>query len=176
MNTSQLPYAAPELASFEDSAVGYLKRRSFLVVFTLPGLVIAGAGATWVLISAALRENIESGLIMTGMGLAMAAIGWLATLPMRFSRKPPTPIRWTEEMERWAWGWPLALGIVTALVIAGGAALVLFAPLGREPGRIALVASIAAYPASMWVGLLYIKHLRLRRNENYARWLAKRAR
>ena len=174
MNTSQLPYAAPELASFEDSAVGYYRRRGWQVVFTLPGLAIAGAGATWALVSAALQENIESGLIMTGLGLAMAAIGWLATAPTRFTRKPPTPIRWTEEMDKAAWGWPLALGIVTALVIAGGAALVLFAPLGREPGRIALVASLAAYPASIWGGLSYISYLRRHRNDLYARWLAKR--
>ena len=159
---------------FEQRAVGFGQRRVVLVAGLLGGLCIAGAGIGWAAGSAAVGRSMESGIMMAGAGLVLTGLGWLATAWLRFTRKPPKPL---PRGERAAAGTRSSINggwAVLGVILAGCAAIVLFAPRGREPEVLALLPMVAAIPAVVLLGLFRIQSIMRRRDELYGRWLARR--
>lgn len=162
-----------DIADFEQHAVAFGHRRSLLVAGILGGLTISGAGIGWMLGAAAVAEPMGSGLIMTGVGLVLAGIGWLATVGVRFTRKLPKPVTNRQTIARStrngvAGGW-----VTFILVLAGVLAVFLFAPRGKEPDVLALLPMVMAIPTVMLIGFYRISHIMRNRNELYTLWLAK---
>lgn len=172
--TNPVKATHPDGGDFDQLAVGFGQRRVFLLAAMLGGLTITGAGLGWMLGAALVDQPLNSGLIMAGVGLVLAGIGWLATAGVRFTRKLPKPppnnqMPATGTSNGVIGGW-----VTSGLVLAGVIAIVLFAPRGREPDVVALLPMIVAIPAVLLLGFYRIRHIMANRNEMYARWLAKR--
>ncbi len=172
--TSPVKATHPDGDDFDELALGFGQRRVLLLAATLGGFTIAGAGLGWMLGAALVDQPVNSGLIMIGVGLVLAGVGWLVTVGLRFTRKLPEPLRNGHKSapstrNSVAGGW-----VTLGLVLAGVLAILLFAPRGREPDVVALLPMIVAIPVVLLLGFHRIRHIMANRNELYTNWLAKR--
>lgn len=161
---------------FEQLALGYARRRTLLVAALLGGLCVAGSGAAWAVTSVLLGGSAESGLVMAGVGAALAGIGWLVTAGLRFTVKDPKPLDNAKDMESSTGINVIAMWILLGLVWAACMALFLFSPRGREPDAVVLLPSFMTFPAVLLGGVLYIRGIVRRREQLFAAWLARRRR
>lgn len=155
-------------------ALGYGQRRVALVAAMIGGLVITGAGLGWLLGAAVFGESLESGLIMTGLGIFMTGLGWLITAGLRFTRKLPNPQTNGRKVAGSTRNSVVGGWLAIALFLLGILALFLFAPRGRQPDMLALFPMLLAVPVVMLLCFYRIRHIMLNRNKHYATWLAKR--
>lgn len=158
---------------FQRLALGYARRRSHLVAALLGGLCVMGSGLAWALTALALGLEPGSGLVMLGVGAGMAALGWLATAGLRFTRSAPKPLDNAKDMESNTRINVISLWIVLALIAAGCLALFLFSPRGREADAMVLLPSFIAFPAVLLAGTVHIRSMVLRREALFAAWLAR---
>lgn len=158
---------------FEQMALGYGQRRVVLVAAMLGGLTITGAGLGWLFGAAVIGESLVSGLLMTGLGLFMAGLGWLVTAGLRFTRKLPNPQNNGHKAAASTRNSVVGGWIAVGLFLVGIFALFLFAPRGRQPDMWALFPMLMAVPVAMLLGFYRIRNIIRSRDELYARWLAK---
>lgn len=159
---------------FQRLALGYARRRTYLVAALLGGWCVAASGAVWALTALLMGITPASGLIMIGVGAVLAGLGWLATAGLRFSRRDPKPLDSAKDMESNTRLNVLAMWTLLLLVVAACLALVFFSPRGRESDAVVLLPSFIAFPAALLGGITYIRSMVLRRDALFAAWLARR--
>jgi hypothetical protein len=72
-------------------AFSYAQRRTWVFFAWWYGMVIAIPGAVDAALSGLLGQETDRGIFMMILGAAISVVGWLVTLGVRFSRKPPKP-------------------------------------------------------------------------------------
>ncbi len=162
---------------FQRLALGYARRRAYLVAALLGGLCVAGVGVAWALTALILGLDSTAGLVMATVGAGLAFLGWIATAGLRFSRNAPKPLgdaKDAKDMESNARINVIALWILLLLVVAACLALFFFAPRGQEDDAMVLLPSFIAFPAVLLGGITYIRSIVLRRETLFAAWLARR--
>jgi len=105
------------------------------------------------------------------LGAAVSALGWLVTLGVRFSAKPPKPASDIPRVEQAIRINPtvIKVSVIGAVLIAAG--LILLTPNGRSPEVLPIVGLIAAAQLSIAAGVAYSGWLLKNSGELYARWL-----
>ena len=133
-------------------------------MIAIPGAVDAG-------LSGFLGQDPERGVITMALGAAVSALGWLVTLGVRFSAKPPKPASDIPRVEQAIRINPtvIKVSVIGAVLIAAG--LILLTPNGRSPEVLPIVGLIAAAQLSIAAGVAYSGWLLKNSGELYARWL-----
>ncbi len=155
-------------------ALGYAHRRARVFMFWWMGLVFAIPGAAYAVALAATGQSPEDGLALTGLGLGLSGVGWLAAIGPRFTRTDPKPaddLARTEQNIRINPGVAIGLVAVMLLIVI---ALMLATPRGTSPEALPVLAALAAFPLPVAAALLYSRHLHVNRERLYAAWLARR--
>ncbi|MGX9900900.1 hypothetical protein ACW0JT_15390 [Arthrobacter sp. SA17] len=161
-------------ATFDNYALAYAQRRSWVVGSWSYGAIIAASGAAYVLASAVTGNDPETGVFMTVLGGAIAGLGWLASAPKRFSRKIPKP-----SMDVWRAEQAIrinkptvivsnVLGVVIVLVIT------FLTPRGLAPDVIPITALVAVWAPLLGALMLRVTKLLVERGAIYDRWLQSR--
>jgi hypothetical protein len=125
-------------------------------------------------LSGLLGQETERGTFVMILGAAGAALGWLLTLGVRFSRKPPKPASDIPRVEQAS---RINPGVVKFSVLGSMlilAALALFTPKGASPQGLPILGLIAAAQLSIAGGIAYSVWLMKNSGELYAQWLERR--
>ena len=166
---------AAQPSIFQELALGHAHRRNRVFLFWWMGMVFAIPGAVHAAVSAATGQSAETGLILAGLGLVISGAGWLLAIGPRFTSKPPRPatdFARTNQKIRIAPG--VAAGAPMAM-LAIVVALATLTPQGTSPEAVPILSVLAVFPVPISAALLYSRlHLLARREELYARWLARR--
>jgi len=152
-------------------AYGYAQRRSWIFWAWWYGAVLAGTGAVDAVLLAIFGQNPERGVTMVFIGAAVSVLGWLVTLGLRFSRKPPKP---ATDLLRLEQGIRINPGVVKFLVVAAvliPVALALFTPNGASPETSPILGFIGASILGLAAGMARSGWLFRNSNEIYRRWL-----
>ncbi|MDR6505415.1 hypothetical protein [Arthrobacter oryzae] len=166
---------AAQPSTFQELALGHAHRRNRVFCFWWIGMVFAIPGLAYAIAAAATGQSPETGLMTAALGLVFSGVGWLLTIGPRFTRKPPRP---ATDFARTDWEIGIAPGVaagapITMLAIL--VALVTLTPKGTSPEVLPILSALAVFPVPISAGLLYSRrHLLTRREELYARWLARR--
>lgn len=160
--------------SADNYALGYAQRRSWVMWSWMYGTVMATAGATHALVALASGSDPEMGVIMTLLGAALAALGWLVSAPKRFSRKLPKPamdVPRAEQAIRINRGVVIFSNILMAVIILGFA---FGTPRGLAPDVVPVLAMMSVWAPLVGVGILRTRKLLAERGPRYERWLQDR--
>ncbi|WP_458781874.1 hypothetical protein [Arthrobacter sp. D3-16] len=152
-------------------AFGYAQRRTWVFFAWWYGAVIAIPGT----VDAALSgQDPERGIVTMALGAAISALGWLVTLGVRFTRKPPKPASDIPRVEQAIRINPrvVKFAVIGSFVIAAG--LLLLTPNGRSPDTIPITGVVAAAQLSIAGGVAYSGWLLKNSGELYSRWLERR--
>jgi len=152
-------------------AYGYAQRRSWIFWAWWYGAVLAGTGAVDAVLLAIFGQNPERGVTMVIIGAAVSVLGWLVTLGVRFSRKPPKP---ATDLPRLEQGIRINPGVVKFLVVAAvliPVALALFTPNGASPETSPILGFIGASILGLAAGMARSGWLFRNSSELYRRWL-----
>ena len=166
---------AAQPSTFQELALGHAHRRNRVFCFWWIGMVFAIPGLAYAMAAAATGQSPETGLMTAALGLVLSGVGWLLTIGPRFTRKPPRPatdfartdreIRIAPELppEPRLRCWRFVVALVT------------LTPKGTSPEVLPILSALAVFPVPISAALLYSRrHLLARREELYARWLARR--
>lgn len=155
-------------------ALGYAQRRTWVFFAWWYGAVIAIPGATDAVLSGLLGQDPERGIVTMALGAAISALGWLVTLGVRFTRKPPKPASDIPRVEQAIRINPrvVKFAVIGSFVIAAG--LLLLAPSSRSPETIPIIGVIAAAQLAIAGGVAYSGWLLKNSGELYSRWLERR--
>ena len=155
-------------------AFGYAQRRIWVFFAWWYGAVIAIPGAVDAGLSGFLGQEPERGVITMALGAVLSALGWLATLGIRFSGKLPKPASDIPRVEQAIRINPnvIKVSVIGAVLIAAG--LILLTPNGRSPEVLPIVGLIAAAQLSIAAGMAYSGWLLKNSGELYSRWLERR--
>ncbi|MDQ0664284.1 hypothetical protein QFZ35_002782 [Arthrobacter ulcerisalmonis] len=155
-------------------AFGYAQRRSWVFFAWWYGAVIALPGAVDAGLSGLLGQEPDRGIFMMILGTAISVVGWLVTLGVRFSRKPPKPASDIPRVEQAIRINPhvIKFSVIGAAVIA--ASLVLLTPNGRSPELLPIIGLIAAAQLAITGGIGYSGWLMKNSGELYAQRLERR--
>ncbi|MBT2537168.1 hypothetical protein [Arthrobacter sp. ISL-69] len=161
-------------ALFSELALGHAHRRNRVFLFWWMGMVFAIPGLAYAMAEAATGQSPETGLLTAALGLVLSGVGWLAGIGPRFTRRPPRPatdFARTDQEIRIAPGVAAAVPIVMLAVVVP---LVTLTSNGTSPEALPILWLLAAFPVPISAALLYSRrHLLARRDELYARWLAR---
>ena len=155
-------------------AFGYAQRRTWVFFAWWYGAVIAIPGTVDAALSGLLGQDPERGIVTMALGAAISAMGWLVTLGVRFTRKPPKPASDIPRVEQALRINPrvVKFAVIGSFVIAAG--LLLLTPNGRSPETIPIIGVIAAAQLAIACGVAYRSWLLKNSGELYARWLERR--
>ena len=166
--------AVAQPSTFQELALGHAHRRNRVFLFWWMGMVFAIPGLAYATAEAATGQFPETGLLTAALGLVLSGVGWLVGIGPRFTRKPPRPAR---DFARTHQGIRIAPGVaatVPIVMLAIVVALMTLTPKGTSPEVLPLMSFLAVFPVPISAGLLYSRrHLLARREELYARWLAR---
>lgn len=166
---------AAQPSTFQELALGHAHRRNRVFLFWWMGMAFAIPGLAYAMAAAATGQSPETGLMTAALGLVLSGAGWLLAIGPRFTRKPPRPatdFARTHQQIRIATGVAAAAPIAMLAIVV---ALVTLTPKGASPEVLPILSSLAVYPVPISAALLYSRrHLLARREELYARWLARR--
>jgi drug/metabolite transporter (DMT)-like permease len=158
----------------DNYALAYAQRRSWIMWSWLYGAILAAAGAVYAIVSQMVGEDSETGVIMALLGLAFAALGWLASAAKRFSRKIPKPAMDLARAEQ-------AIRINRPVVIVSNivmAVLILAAafgtPKGLSPESLPVLAMLSVVAPLLGIGMVRTKKLLVERGSRYDLWLLSR--
>lgn len=160
--------------SADNYALGYAQRRSWVMWSWMYGAVMAAAGAAYALVAMAAGQDPETGTFMALLGLALAALGWLASAPKRFSRKLPKPamdVPRAEQAIRINRGVVIFSNILMAVIILG---LAFGMPRGLAPDVVPVLAMMSVWAPLVGAGILRTRKLLMERGPRYVRWLQSR--
>ncbi|WP_457963067.1 hypothetical protein M1E17_16495 [Arthrobacter sp. D1-29] len=161
-------------ADFPRLALGHAHRRARVFWFWWMGMIFAIPGVAQAATLAATDQSPEDGLVLTGLGLLISAVGWLAAIAPRFTRAAPSPAGDVARTARYV---RLAPGVFISVVAAMLVIVVIFmavTPRGTSPEVLPIMAFLAAFPLPIGAGMLYSRHLHLNRDRLYAQWLGRR--
>jgi hypothetical protein len=164
MNTAVEP-------SPDNYALAFAQRRSWVMWSWMYGGIIAAAGAAYALVALATGANSETGVFVLLLGLALAALGWLASAPKRFTRKSPKPamdIARAEQAIRINKGVALGSSALMAVVLLG---LAFGTPRGLAPDTLPVLAMLSVWAPLAGAGILRTRKLLVERVPRYERWL-----
>lgn len=161
-------------SDFEQRALGYARRSAGLLAALLGGLCIGASGAAGAVTAFALGLSPSAGLIMVAVGVAACGIGWLATLGVRFTSKPPAPADNAAATESSSGSNVAAMWVLSIVVWAGALALAIFSPNGRQPESLVFLPAVMAIPATLLGAMIRIRQYVLQRESRYAAWLSRR--
>lgn len=155
-------------------ALGHAHRRVRVFLFWWLGIIIAFPGAVYSAVQVATGQDPETGLGITVVGLVVSAVGWLAGLGMRYTKKMPRPASDVSRVEREirvAKGAAITIPVLMLVIVI---ALMTLAPNGTSPGVLPVLGFLAAFPFPIAGALLYSRlHLLARREELFGQWLAR---
>lgn len=135
------------------------------------GGMLAAAGAVYALVSVATGEDPETGVGVALVGLALAALGWLASAPKRFSRKLPKPstdVARAEQSIRINKGVAIGSNIVMTVIVL---AFAFGMPRGLAPDVIPVLAMMWVWAPLTGVLIMRARKLLMERGPRYERWL-----
>lgn len=158
----------------DNFALAYAQRRTWVMGSWMYGGMIAAAGTVYALASLATGESTETGDGMALLGLALAALGWLASAPKRFTRKLPKPsmdVPRAEQAIRINKGVVISSNILMAVIIL---ALAFGTPKGLSPESIPVLAMTSVWAPLMGVLIMRARKLLMERGPRYERWLQSR--
>ena len=157
--------------SADNYALAYAQRRSWVMWSWLYGAILAAAGGVHALVSAATGEDPETGAVMAGLGLALAAVGWLVSAPKRFSRKLPKPAPGVLRAEQAIRTNKGAVVVSNIFMPAAVLAAAFGTPRGLAPDVVPVLAMLLVWAPLIGVGLLRTTRLLRERRPRYDRWL-----
>ncbi|MET4144062.1 hypothetical protein [Arthrobacter sp. UYCo732] len=155
----------------DNYALAYAHRRTWVMASWGYGALLAASGAAYVLTSALTGNDPEIGVVMFILGAAIAALGWLASAPQRFTRKIPKPamdVARAEQAIRINKGVVIVSNVVMALLILGAA---FGTPRGLAPDVLPILASLAVFAPLLGVIIHRTTRLLKERGARYDRWL-----
>lgn len=162
--------AAAEVTQ-DNYALAYVQRRVWVLSSWSYGVLLAAGGTVYVLASAVTGNDPEVGAGVVLLGGALAALGWLASAPKRFSRKLPKPARevWRAEQDIRT----NKPAVIVANVLGAGIilAITFLTPRGMAPDVIPIAAMLAVWPPLVGALMLRITKLLVERGAIYERWL-----
>jgi hypothetical protein len=156
------------------AAFGFAQRRTWVFFAWWYPSIIGTSGAVYAGLSFLVGQDPGTGLFQTGLGAALAAVGWVITIGPRFTRKRPKP---ASDIPRIEQSIRITPGVICALLIVsvlGVAALALFTPKGASAEFIPVLGLLLALSVSISAGLAYTHYLLVESAGLYARWLARR--
>ncbi|WP_146187546.1 hypothetical protein [Arthrobacter sp. HMWF013] len=155
----------------DNYALAYAHRRTWVMASWMYGAIIAASGAAYVLASAVTGHDAGTGMGMIVFGAAMAAVGWLASAPKRFTRKIPKPamdVPRAEQAIRINKGVVVASNIVMAAIILAAA---VFAPRGTAPDVVPILAALSVWAPLLGFLILRTTRFLSERGPRYDLWL-----
>lgn len=157
-------------------AFGYGQRRSWVFWAWWYGMTLAITGWVDAGLSGLLGQNMDRGIFIVVLGGIISAVGWLLTLGVRFSKKPPKPASDIPRVEQGIRIAPMVVKfslIATVLILA---ALTLLTPRGLSLEVLPITGLVAASLLSITGGMGYTGWLMKNSGKLYERWLERRAR
>lgn len=159
----------------DNYALAHAQRRTWVMASWMYGAIIAASGAAYVLASAVAGHDPETGMGMAILGAAMAAVGWLASAPKRFTRKIPKPAMDVARAEQ-AIRINKGVVVVSNIVMAGGIlAAAVFAPRGTAPDVVPILAALAVWAPLLGFLILRTTRFLIERGPRYELWLQDRS-
>lgn len=152
-------------------AYGHGQRRSWIFWAWWYGVTLAVTGSADAGLSGLFAQDTDRGILMMILGGIATAIGWLLTLGVRFSRKPPKPATDIPRVEQ---GIRINPAVVKFLVLATvliAAALAFLTTKGATPETLPDIGLVAACILSLAGGMAYSGWLMRNSGELYSRWL-----
>ena len=167
MNVTHVP---PD-DSLDHYALAYVMRRVWVEASWGFGAVLAASGIAYAATCLLFGVDPETGVIMTGLGLVLAGVGWVASAAQRFTRRPPKPARSTRRAEESIQlnHWAAAGSIILMLIII--VALAVNIPAGLAPEIVPVLVLLASWACGYAALLMRIRALLISRRERYLRWL-----
>ncbi|MGN7252466.1 hypothetical protein [Arthrobacter sp. SAFR-014] len=158
-------------ATADNYALAYAQQRSWVMWSWAYGALIAAAGTAYVLASWLTGNNPETGAFMIVLGAALAALGWLASAPKRFSRKLPKPAMDVRRAEQAIRINPGVVVFSNALMAAILLAMTFLTPRGTAPDVIPISAMLSVWAPLVGVGIRRTTTLLKDRGALYDRWM-----
>jgi hypothetical protein len=145
------PATPPEVAL----AVAVVQRRAAVFGWWYFAMLLAICGAVYAITALVVGQttDIETGVGMSILGLALSGLGWLISAGLRFSKKPPKPAGYIARVEQAIRTNPPVIifsFIMAVLSFLGGIAMVIL----PNFGRIAAV-PVAISMATFFLGTAY---------------------
>lgn len=155
-------------------AFGYGQRRSWLFWAWWYGAVLAITGCVDAVLSGLVGQGTERGITMVVLGGALSVLGWLATLGLRFSKKPPKPARYLPRVEQAIRINPGVVGFLVVAAMLITAALVFLTPKGTSSETLPYIGLVAAAILSLAGGMARSGWLMKNSDQLYSHWLGRR--
>lgn len=155
-------------------AFGYGQRRSWVFWAWWYGMVLAITGLADAALSLLVGQDPSRGIWMILLGAAVSVLGWLVTLGLRFSKKPPKPASDVPRVEQALRINPWVVKGQVGVAVLVGVALVFLTPNGRSPEVLPYVSFVVVAILSLAAGTARSAWLMRHSAELYQDWLERR--